>query len=146
MSKNEEIVEMEFPGIDDDVMLLSKGGDLNDDDVVVVYEKDDEIVEDYITFTHGDDDVYVIGSSGDDSAFDDTGEDEVEVVVVDMDDVDLQAAPEILVYESETQNNVTDLVEDDSPDVTGDNDFLANNDDFDMNDDAADFTDDSPLF
>lgn len=144
MSKNEETVEMELSGIDDDVMLLSKGGDMNDDDVVVVYENDDDIVEDYDTFAHGDDDVYVIGTGDDVSTLDATGDDEVEVVVVDMDDVDLPAAPDVLVYESDTFNNVADLVEESSPDVMCDDDVLV---DYDaMNDDSPDFIEDSPLF
>ena len=146
MSKNEETIEREFPSIDDnDVMVLSEADDVYDDDVVVVSEDEDvDIVESDDPSILGEDDVYVIGY-GDDVADLDMPGDDVEVMV-DIDYVNLQTDPDVMVFENGTLVSDDGFVEEYLPDDMEGDDFLANYDGVDVNvDGPGDFIDDAPL-
>ncbi|MBR6182387.1 MAG: hypothetical protein IKR05_13010 [Prevotella sp.] len=147
MSKNEETIEWEFPSIDDnDVMVLSKADDLYDDDVVVVSEDEDvDIVESDDPSILGEDDVYVIGYGDDVADLDIPGDDDVEVMV-DIDYVNLQTDPDVMVFENGALASDDGFVEEYLPDDVEGDDFLANYDGMDVNvDNPGDFIDDAPL-
>ena len=147
MSKNEETIEWEFPSIDDnDVMVLSKADDLYDDDVVVVSEDEDvAIVESDDPSILGEDDVYVIGYGDDVADLDIPGDDDVEVMV-DIDYVNLQTDPDVMVFENGALASDDGFVEEYLPDDVEGDDFLANYDGMDVNvDNPGDFIDDAPL-
>ena len=147
MSKNEETIEREFPGIDDnDVMVLNKADDVYHDDVVVVYEEEEVgILENDDPSILGEDDVYVIGYGEDVEDLDIVDDDDVEVVV-DIDDVNLQTDLGVLVYENGTVASTDDFVEEYTTDMMEGDGLMANNDDMNLNDDTLDdFIDDAPL-